>query len=491
MNRMPKNPTAQLAIPKIFLTAIAIIAFLLVNKLGVVGNMIFFATLVVMIIHSPEMAFRALTLCLLGLVSNQAVVLKSPIWTIGRLVIPALCSARFFWDMAQLRQPFLRPRYMAALVAFIATAGILSIMTNYFVHIALLKLVNFTIGSFAMLLAVRVISIRRTDLTPWLVAVTLAVVLIGFASLPLGIGYNFRGDDARSQGLFNGPFYHSNTLGPMSAMMALLMACIVVFGPYRNRWICVALAASLVFFMVLTRSRTGFGSFVIGITVLVGLSLVLHRRGLLRLRMRVPRLALIGCLALGGVLALGYDIASDQKLSRAAISFAQKGKQAEEISVENVLASRQGLINYMWANFLASPWIGIGFEVSTHPYFQENATIFNAPIEKGFLPVAVLEETGIIGTTFFIVFLVALAVSLARDLNVPGLTLFLAFLAVNCGEAMFFSFGGHGAFGWLLMISAIMLGQKCVVPVQPRGRPTEEPWPLARPTPRLRPSYIG
>jgi len=489
MNRMPKNPTTQLAIPEILLTAIAIIALLLVNKLGVVGNMIFFATLVVMIVSSPEMAFRALTLCLLGLISNQAVVLKGPLWTYARLLIPALCFARFFVDLAKMRQPVLRPRYMAALMAFIIVAGILSVITNYFVYIALLKLVNFTIGSFAMLFGARVITLRRTDMTPWLVAVTLAVVLIGFASLPLEIGYNFRGDIERANGLFNGPFYHSNTLGPLSAMMALLMACVVVFGPYRNRWLCVVLGASLLFFMLLTRSRTGFGTFAIGFLVLVISTLVLHRRGLLRLRMRVSRFALVGCLILGGVFALGYDVATDQKLTRAVVSFAQKGKQTEELSMKNVLASRQGLINYMWENFLASPWIGIGFEVSKHPYFQQNATLFNAPIEKGFLPVAVLEETGIIGTTFFVLFLLAFALNLARNLNVPGLTMFLAFLVVNCGEAMFFSLGGHGAFGWLLMMGGMMFGQQCVVRMEPRERVVEKALQQPRPIPHLQPSY--
>jgi heme exporter protein D len=43
--------------------------------------------------------------------------------------------------------------------------------------------------------------------------------------------------------------------------------------------------------------------------------------------------------------------------------------------------------------------------------------------------------------------------------------LILTFLAVNLGEAMFFSLAGHGAYGWLMMAAGIMLGQRCVVVV--------------------------
>ena len=491
MTRTANGATAQFALPELFLTAFGIITLLLVNKAGLVGNLAFFCVLTAMVAHSPEMAFRALTLCFLGLVSNQAIVLKTPIWTIGRLVIPALCFARFLFDLAKLRQSLFRPRYLGALAAFIVVAGILSVMTNYYVHIALLKLVNFGMGSFAMLLGARIIAVRRSDLTPWFVAMVLAVVLLGLATIPLGIGYNFRGSEGRSQGLFNGPFYHSNCMGPMSSLMALLMASVVVFGPYRNRWLCGSLGLCLLYMMFLTKSRTGLGSFIVGFLSIVFLTFMLKRRHLIQLRMRISRSALVSCLLLGGILAFGYNVASNQALTRAAITFAQKGKESEALSVDDVLASRQGIIDYMWANFLASPWIGIGFEVSTHPYFQQNATLFNAPIEKGFLPVAVLEETGIIGTTFFVIFLLAFAVSLALELNVPGLSLLFAFLAVNCGEAMFFSLGGHGGYGWLMMTAGIMLGQRCIVRVQPRERRLDQPRTLAPAIPHLQPSFNG
>jgi len=419
--------------------------------------------LIGMTVRSPEWAFRAFSLCFLGLVANQAIVLKTPVWTLARFLIPVICLLRFVGDLQQMRQPLMRPRYFAALAGFIGVAAVLSIITNYFVLIALLKLANFAIGSLALLYGVKIMAVRRTDLTPWFVAIVLAVVLLGIASIPLGIGYNFRGDRALGQNLFNGPFYHSNCLGPMAALMAVLMACVVVFGPYRNRWICALLGACLLYFMALTQSRTSFGAFGVGILTIIVASFLLQQRRLFRLNMRVSRSALIGSMVVASGLAFAYDVASGRTLTRAVITFAQKGKQSEELVIEDVIASRLGMVDYMWANFLESPLIGIGFEVSKHPYFQENATLFSAPIEKGFMPMAVLEETGLIGTFFFLLFLLTLIASLRRDLNVPGLTLLFTFLAVNCGESMFFSLGGHGAYGWLMMAAGMMLGRHCTV----------------------------
>jgi O-antigen ligase len=454
-----------LSLSRIAVSVVAIALLLSVNKAGIVGNVIFFTILAGMVVKSPEMAIRAFSLCFLGLVANQAIVLKTPIWTVARFLLPAICLVRFTLDLSAMRQPLLRPRYLAALLAFVAVAAVLSIATQYFVHIALLKLANFAIGSFAIFAGIKVIQARRTDMTEWFVAMVVAVAIIGLATIPLGIGYNFRGDAALAQGLFNGPFYHSNTLGPLSAMMAVLMACVVVYGPYRNRWLCVVAGACMVLFMTLTRSRTSLGALVVGLTAMVGLSFFLHRRGMIRLPMRLSRSALVALVLTGVGIGLAFDVVSGGRLTQAFIEFSLKGRKADVLTVEDVFASRQFMIDTMWENFQKSPWIGIGFEVADTRYFRENATLFNAPIEKGVLPIAVLEETGIIGTFFFSLFLAFLVGNMILTLNVPGLSLILTFLAVNLGEAMFFSLAGHGAYGWLMMAAGIMLGQRCVVVV--------------------------
>lgn len=444
--------------------AALIIALLLVNKAYLPGNLLFFGVLLLMVSASPEKAFKALTIGFLGLVANQWIVPKSAVWTIARFILPMACLVRFGFDLGALRLSLFRRGYFLALIIFIAVAGSLSLLTGYFVEIALLKLLNFALATSAMFAGAAVLRQRNKDLAEWFVTLAAVTVVLGVGSIVLGIGRNMRGLGAVAP-TFNGPFYHSNCLGPLAAMMVIYLACVVIFANYRNRWVCVVLAGCLVYFMVLTQSRTSFGALFVGLLTTIGLTFVMARRGYVRLRMNMSRFVLVGGVAMAAVGLLIADMASGNTVTKAVVAFANKGGAIEELSIDQVLSSRKAIVQLSWNNFLQSPLIGIGFEVSTSDFFRQNASLFYAPIEKGFLPVAVLEETGLIGTFFFVVFLVAYLGYLARRLNIPGIAMFVTFLAVNCGEAMFFAVGGHGGFGWLWFIGGMMLGDVCVEPI--------------------------
>ena len=462
-----RRGVAPLSPLRMGLSALLIIAFLLINKTGTAGSVVFFAVLLGMIATSPEWALRAFTIGFLGLIANQAIVQKTAFWAPARFVIPAACLVRFALDLQTLRYGLLRDGYMKALAAFVIVAAALSILTQYFVPIALLKLTSFTIASFAILASAKVMQLRRSDMTEWYVTIILTAVVMGLGALTLGIGYNYTGSEVRAANYFNGPFYHSNLLGPMAAMMIIFLACVVVFGDYRNKWICLMLIGFLMYFMYLTKSRTSFAATAVGVVMLVSLSFLLVRRGYIRLRMNVSRMSLLGGLAVACLGIVIADMATFGSLSRQAIGFANKGGTSEEFDLDQALSSRQDIIAYIWQNFLESPLIGIGFEVSKSKFFIDNATIFYAPIEKGFLPVAVLEETGVIGAAFFLLFLVSYMGYLSKGLNVPGLAMFLTFLTINCGESMFFALAGHGAFGWLLFTAGAQLGDRCVQRIRP------------------------
>jgi len=65
-------------------------------------------------------------------------------------------------------------------------------------------------------------------------------------------------------------------------------------------------------------------------------------------------------------------------------------------------ASRGGLVYSQVHNFMTSPWIGRGFGVYADGVFPSGVKLFagipvSAPVEKGVLPTAVLEETGVLG----------------------------------------------------------------------------------------------
>jgi hypothetical protein len=110
------------------------------------------------------------------------------------------------------------------------------------------------------------------------------------------------------------------------------------------------------------------------------------------------------------------------------------------------------------ANFWDHPLTGIGFGAPSDPARFANqlergpyGIPLSASVEKGFMPTAVLEETGIIGAALTILLLLALFVPILRH---PDPTLFwvaTTCLLVNFGEMVFFSIGGMGFFFWFVM----------------------------------------
>lgn len=462
-----RTAAPALCISRILLRASLIIALLLVNKLGLAGNIVFFAVIASLVMLGKEWPLKALTLMVLGLICNQWYVPKSQLWTVARFGVPPVVLLWSFVDLGRYNLSLFRKSFYLWHILFIGVSAILTIMTGYMVHIALLKLVNYTIGTTAIFAQVAIQRARRCDLSEWFITLIVVVVILGVASMPLGIAYNAKAiDPTKPHIYFNGPFYHSNTLGPFAALICLYLACVYLFGAYRNRWICLGCIAALLYFMRLSQSRTAFAALVAGVIILVALTFVLRRRGWTFLRMNTRRPTIVAVIAVAVIGAIAADVATGGRLSKEAVGFINKSAKTEELNIDQVLSSRMGRIQVSWSNFQKSPLIGIGFELSTDEWFQQNASLFYAPIEKGFLPTAILEQSGIIGTIFFVGTLVAMLAYLRRAMNVPGMVMFLGFLVVNCGEVMYFGVAGHGAFGWLLVAAGMNLGEFAVYDVR-------------------------
>lgn len=461
-----------LRIASILLQAAAILLLLFLNKAGLAGTAVFFGILALMFLVSPEMAMRAFVLGYIGLVVNTAFVPKHPAWTIARFGLMSAALARFSFDLMQMRQSLLTRPYYLALLLFIATATLTSVAGGYYVRISLLKLFSFAVGTSAVFAGVLVLHLRKADLSEWFVAVLLALCVLGLLSLAVGVAYNAKDPDGLGRSmLFNGPFYHPNTAGPFCALMTVYLACCYLLTNYRNRWLLVVIGACLVFFLLKTQSRTAAGTLIIGLSLLGMLYFFRSGKGTVRIRKRMSRAALAGLVVLGIMGIIGFDLLTGGRVAQQAISYVNKNaNSASEVSTEQMLASRRHLIEGSWLMFLQSPIIGHGFEVDKSEAFQKNAGLFSAPIEKGFLPTAVLEEVGLLGTIPFIVFVLALGMFLYRSVNIPGLVMWCMFLAINLGEVMIFSPGGHGGLGWIFVGAGMLLGDQSVIRVSPTAR---------------------
>ena len=104
---------------------------------------------------------------------------------------------------------------------------------------------------------------------------------------------------------------------------------------------------------------------------------------------------------------------------------------------------------------MKSPIFGEGFGVEKSAKFVESATMFTAPSEKCFIPTAILHELGIIGAIAFIYFLISITMWAIRKKYVNFVFLLYGFILINFGEYIFFSIGGAGCLGWLVVSSSL------------------------------------
>jgi hypothetical protein len=144
-----------------------------------------------------------------------------------------------------------------------------------------------------------------------------------------------------------------------------------------------------------------------------------------------------------------------EALSVRAADFTHKGQKTQ--TVESSFMESRGLgIVEEWKDFEQFPAFGIGFGVSLDPAFRpviDPTTGFpiSAPTEKGFLPTAVLQETGLVGATAFTLLLLALFRRAFSNNELSYAWMFGTCVLANLGEMVFFSAGGLGLYIWLLM----------------------------------------
>jgi hypothetical protein len=220
----------------------------------------------------------------------------------------------------------------------------------------------------------------------------------------------------------------------------------------------------------MSAARTGLFAAMIA-AVLVVAATFLMQTGSKRLHMNVStyQIVIIAFLGVAGIIVVEAVTggAITQKLSDFALKAIRTGGGG--FSFAAMFESRMPLIDLSLSIFHDHPYTGIGFGTSVHPFFVANATLFSAPTEKGFLPTALLEEVGIVGTFFFVVFLISFFMKYWKARNIIALAMMVCFLLLNFGEMMFFALGGMGLYCWSMVGAGISLGDR-VVERGPRRR---------------------
>jgi hypothetical protein len=462
--RSPVAGRRPFDVPRMLWDTAIVLGLLLLNKPGAYGAIVFFIILSLMVFKSSLAAFKALAICSLGLMINLVVFEKSLPWTIGRLLLPMLAFVRFSFDMTAIHASLLSRKSYLAFVAFVITMAVCSLVSGWYYQIALLKLLNFWATISAILSGMFVLRKKKIDPTEWIVSLIVVTTIIALASIALGFSHHFVRGNSIVSNYFVGAFSHPNCHSLYGATFVSFLACVVLLGSYKNRWIAMALMAIWPVFMAWSQARTGVLAIVFATAVLVLLAKPFRNRFGWQLHVNVQRSTLLLLSGTAALFAIFYDTFTDRALWRGIVGFLQKSTgpaELVEFDPNKMIQSRIGLIEFSWQNFLENPVCGIGFGVAKTQHFVQNATLFTAPVEKGFLPTAILEEGGIIGAAMFVVFVVVLIWELMVERNVPGLVVFAAFLATNLGEVGIFAVGGTGTFGWTMFAAAVILGDHC------------------------------
>ena len=233
-----------------------VLGLMALNQAGTPGGVFFYFTLIVWACTSTEGALKALCVSYFALVANQAIVPKNVAFGPGRMILLFVVFGRILYDAWRTGYPLLRRPHTTSLFIFSAVCVVLAAINQYFFVISVLKVVSFTVGAASCLLAADMLRRSPSDMTCWFYSIIMLTVAIGVATIPLGISENMFSLNNTGVSFFNGPFWHSQTLGPIAAMMLIYVACVYLFTPYRCRWLSLPLAVVLLYFLYRSGSRT-------------------------------------------------------------------------------------------------------------------------------------------------------------------------------------------------------------------------------------------
>lgn len=464
--------------------AAGILFLLLVTKLGLPGNLICFAILTVLALRNATGALMALSVTALLIISSEVLVTRAGVFSMLKFWILLVAGTTL---LRESRSLFRLPE-QSTLLLFAAVAAVLTLINGYYVNISLLKNAMFTWGALCLLAT----SALPTDIAPRITEWTLSLILLvaGLSVLMWlsgGASGVFQTQWGQLVSGFRGALSHPQTMGVVASLFAVYLTALYIFTLLHRKRLLLAGIAVLLFLTYLSGARTGLiGYFLATGTLLMASSIRIGRatesRTIARYKLRLMQAGLIAVMA-GALFELATGRISDRMNE-----FLDKDQRGVSSLTDAFKGSRSAQIEEAWRTFKANPLTGIGFGTDNTPKWRREATLFSASAEKGFLPTAILEETGLIGTTFFALFLLVLGYRLLAERQLVGLAMLLALLVFNMAEMMFFALGGLGLMGWtMIAIGLTIRRQSELVPApktaDPPAAAPAAPWAAGQSAP--------
>ena len=346
------------------------------------------------------------------------------------------------------------------LVIFIMVALLASFLSNWYLHISLLKATQFFIFVSSLLLFTQSIDTRTSDkIYVWCLSMLSFIVLASFVQSlinPHSVSYIDEWSPGKfvNTGLFCGIIYHPQSFG---VVCAFTVAHILVrFFQTKSLVLKIAslsLISLSVYLITLSQSRTALFALVFMVSCAFIRNLFFLNSIDLEVRKRSYKNAISALFSLGGLSIIALAVAGPlifTYLEGLVFKFS-----IYRLSFIDLFYSRSEFILNSWDAFLKSPIFGEGFGVEKTAKFVQSATMFTAPSEKCFLPTAVLHELGVIGAIAFLYFIISATFWAVKKNHINFVFLLYGFILINFGEYIFFSIGGAGCLGWLVVSSSL------------------------------------
>lgn len=263
---------------------------------------------------------------------------------------------------------------------------------------------------------------------------------------------------------FMGLTTQAQTFGIMMGVFAVFLWMLVITQKKFGLGL-LFLASMTTAFVYLSQARIGGFTLIAGLLAGVVIAPLIPQGAGLR---DLPQLRFIRVAVMAGLLAVAVIVSGGLLAVKVRQYMMKYGSAEDATSVADVADSlyraRGGPVELMLASVRQKPLTGIGFGVPTEGGLSTPIVydpIFNLPImatvEKGVMPIAVLEELGIpLGMIVYLWFVCLFL--LAASGGAVALATFTAALAVNAAEACFFSPGGGGLFFLVIACMAVTAG---------------------------------
>jgi hypothetical protein len=397
----------------------------------------------------PRRAMQALALAVFVRYSNPALVdlgvESGPLlWLVllvaGLRVLPLLCAAD--------------ARRLVFVWTFAGLATVLAPFNSPAPAVSILKAVTFAWVVSTLFVALRAVARDELGrLVHWFAMLGTITLLLSAATL-LDPAVAFQHNGTGLQGIL----IHPQTLAIVAAPLAAFGLVAVVLRRRTGHPVLIALVALAWILLALTEARTGMLAAVVG--TVAGLAMHLWRSNPDGRFASRTRLVVLGATA---SIALVSYVATTDLLAREVETFLLK-RSGETSLGQAFYASRGAAVVGQWHNFLERPVTGNGFGVYAGPADSTDVVEFagipiSAPVEKGFLPTAVLEETGLLGGVLFLLMIVQLLRLAWRSGDPRGFAVVVASIATNAGEASMLSPGAPGLLLWCFIALAVEAGR--------------------------------